>query len=217
MRVRKIIHISMLVILCVSCMALFVAERVTGQLALMRIVGMDLYDFMFGFLCLICIGVFSLLIHFWRKTVHKIIKALLVFGWIVTIGMLMLGSILELGRHVVTSWYEFNSLDHKYSLVAEESTFLLLSNIRLYERTSPFLVRELNVGLSPDDGFAAISRGAYKISWDGDVVTLSADMNQYLLWDTVKLDMADHGKVIPADRHSWSDIGTDEYREATGE
>ena len=25
------------------------------------------------------------------------------------------------------------------------------------------------------------------------------------------------GKVITADRHAWSDVGTDEYREATGE
>lgn len=215
MRVRKIIYISMLVILGVSCMVLFIAERVTGQLALMRIVGMDLYDFMFGFLCLICIGAFSLLIRSWRKTVRKIIKALLVFGWIVTIGMLVLGSMLELGRHVITSWYEFNSPDHKYSLVAGESTFLLLSDIHLYERTSLFLVRELKAGLSPDDGFAAISRGAYKISWDGDVVTLSADMNQNGLWDTVKLDMADHGKVLtkfstyPNRKPAWLDSNGD--------
>src|SRR3712207_6020391 len=115
MRVRKIIYIFMLVILGVSCMALFIAERVTGQLALMRIVGMDLYDFMFCFLCLICIGAFSLLIRSWRKTVRKINKALLVFGWSVTIGMLVLGSTLELGRHVVTSWYEFNSRSEEHT------------------------------------------------------------------------------------------------------
>lgn len=157
---------------------------------------MDLYNFLFIFLCFIGIGVISLLIRSWRKSIRKFSKVLIVFGWVGIIGMMIVGSLIWLGNYATTTWYEFNSPDKKYSLVARESTFLLLSDIRLYERTSPILVRELEAYLSTDDGFAAISKGAYKISWDGDIVTLSTDMNENGMWDTVKLNMAEHGKVL---------------------
>ena len=55
---------------------------------------------------------------------------------------------------------------------------------------------ELDATLFPDDGFAAIASGAYEISWVGDVVTLSVDQNYDDLWEIVKLDMADDGKVL---------------------
>lgn len=128
-----------------------------------------------------------------------------------TVGVLRAGSLIWFGNHVVTTWYEFHSPDQKYSLVARESTFLLLSDIRLYERTSPILVRELEADISTDDGFAAISNDAYKISWNEDLATLSVDMNQNGMWHTVKLNMAEHGKVLkeynyyPNGKPAWLD------------
>lgn len=196
MGVRKKVYILLLIVLGILCLALFVTEQVTEQYVLTRIGKMNLYDFFFVFLCLIGVGVISLLIRSWRKTVRKFYKGLLIFSWVVLIGVLMGGSLMWFANHAVTSWYEFYSPDHKHSIVIKESTFLLLSDICPYERTSPILVRKLKASLSTDDGFAAISQGGYKISWDGDVVTLSIDMNQHGEWSTMRLDMDQHGKVL---------------------
>lgn len=196
MSVRKRIYILLLIVLGILCLALFATERITGQHVLTRIGKMNFYDFLFVFLCLIGVGAISLLIRSWRKTARKFYKGLLVFGWVGLIGVMMVGSLIWFGNHSVTTWYEFYSPDSKHSLVVRESTFLLLSDICPYERTSPILVRKLKANLSTDDGFAAISKGAYKIFWDGDVVTLSADMNQNGMWGAVKLNMAEHGKVL---------------------
>ena len=211
MRLRNKNYILLLLVFGVLCLAMLIIERTTGQRVLTMICRMDLYDFLFIFLCLVGIGVISLLIRLWRRSVRKLPKVLIVFGWVLIIGMIMFGSLIWLGDYATTTWYEFKSPDKKYSLVAREYTFLLLSDIRLYERTSPIFVRELEADLSPDDGLAAISQDAYKISWDGDVVTLSVDMNQNGMWDTVKLNMAEHGKVLekfinyPNGKPAWLD------------
>ena len=196
MRVRKRIYILLLIVSGILCLAMFATERVTDQYVLMWIGKMNLYDFLFVFLCLIGVGAISLLMHFWRKIARKFYKGLLIFGWVGLIGVMMVGSLIWFGNHAVTTWYEFYSPDNKYSLVVKESTFLLSSDICPYERTSPIFVRKLKADLSTNNGFAAISQGAYKISWDGDIVTLSVDMNQHGMWTTVKLNMAEHGKVL---------------------
>ena len=196
MRARNKIYILILITFGILCLALFATERVTNQRVLMRIGKIDLYDFVFIFLCLIGGGTISLLIRFARKTVRKFYRVLLLFCWVGIIGMMLFGSLLWFGDHAVTTWYEFYSPNNKYSLVVRESTFLLLCDVCPYERISSIFVRKLKADLSPDDGFAAISQGAYKISWDGDAVTLSVDMNQNGLWRVVKFNMAEHGKVL---------------------
>ena len=211
MNVRRRIFGYLLTGWGVFCLCLFIAERVTGQVVLIKSVRLKLDDFLFVLLCLLCAGAVSFLIRTWCKTVRKSVKALLVCGWIGVISGLLLGSLIWLGRHAVTTWHEFDSPDQQYSLVAGESTFLLLGNIRLYERTSPIFIRELDATLFPDDGFAAIARGAYEISWVGDVVTLSVDQNCDDMWESVTLDMADDGKVLasysyyPDGRPDWRD------------
>ena len=210
MNVRRRIFGYLLTGWGVFCLCLFIAERVTGQVVLIRSVRLKLDDFLFVLLCLLCAGAVSFLIRTWCKTVRKSVKALLVCGWIGVISGLLLGSLIWLGRHAVTTWHEFDSPDQQYSLVAGESTFLLLGNIRLYERTSPIFIRELDATLFPDDGFAAIARGAYKISWIGDVVTLSVDQNYDDLWESVKLNMADDGKVLAS--YSYYPDGRPDWR-----
>lgn len=211
MRLIQRIYILAVIALGILCLSLFETERVTNQQVLLQISKMDLHDLFFIFLCFIGVGVIYLLIHLWKKTARKLYKGLLVVCWVVLIGIMMLGSLFWLVVRSTTTWYEFYSPNKKHSLVVRESTFLLLANIQPYERTSPLLVRELETGFSPDDGFPAISQGAYTISWDGDVVTLSVDMNQNAMWDTLKLDMAEHGKVLeqlenyPNGKPTWLD------------
>lgn len=215
MRVKRRIYLCLLIGWGALCLCLFLAERVTGQLILIRFVRLRLDDFLFMLLCLLCAGIIAFFIRSWRKTARKSVKALLVCGWIAVIFGMLMGSLIWLGRHAVTAWHEFDSPDKKYSLVAGESTLLLLSEIRLYERTSPILVRELDAELGPDDGFAAISRDAYEITWTGDVVTLSVDLNLGGPWEAVQIDMADGGEVLaqysyyPDGRPEWLDDQND--------
>lgn len=56
--------------------------------------------------------------------------------------------------------------------------------------------------------------------WRGIIINESAwennDMGRYFPWNLYAYVYED-GRVITADRTSWSDAGTDEYRQATGE
>ena len=97
----------------VFCLCLFIAERVTGQVVLIRSVRLKLDDFLFVLLCLLCAGAVSFLIRTWCKTVRKSVKALLVCGWIGVISGLLLGSLIWLGRNAVTTWHEFDSPDQQ--------------------------------------------------------------------------------------------------------
>ena len=213
MKTIKRIYIPLLIAWGILCLSLFVTEQVTGQQVVIQIIKMNLYDFFFVFLCLIGGGAISLLIRFWKKTARKFYKGLLVLGWVGLIGIMILGYLIWSVNHAITTWYEFYSPDNKHSLVVRESTFLLLSDIHPYERTSPLLVRELELeaNLTTDDGYPSITKGDYKISWDGDVVTLSIDVNQNAMWCTVKLNMAEHGKLLekfssyPNGKPTWLD------------
>lgn len=198
MKTIKRIYIPLLIAWGILCLSLFVTEQVTGQQVVIQIIKMNLYDFFFVFLCLLGGGAISLLIRFWKKTARKFYKGLLVLGWVGLIGIMILGYLIWSVNHAITTWYEFYAPDNKHSLVVRESTFLLSSDIHPYERTSPLLVRELELeaNLTPDDGYPSITKGDYKISWDGDVVTLSVNMNQNAMWCTVKLNMAEHGKLL---------------------
>lgn len=196
MRVRKKVYKILLIVFGILCVALFITERVTEQVVHTQIFKMNIYDFFFIFLCLIGVGARSLLIRFWRRTSRKLYKGLLFFGWIVLIGVMILGSLIWLLCHAITTWFVFYSPDHKHSVIVKESGFLLLGDISPYERTSPILVRRLEGDLSTDDGIPAITNGDYKVSWDGSVVTLSASRYYNGAWSKVKLDMAKQGKVL---------------------
>lgn len=87
----------------VFCLCLFIAERVTEQVVLIRSVRLKLDDFLFILLRLLCAGAVSFLIRTWCKTAWKSVKALLVRGWIEVISGLLLGSLVWLGRHAVTT------------------------------------------------------------------------------------------------------------------
>ena len=196
MKFIRRIYLLLLIIFGILCLAMSEIERVSNQHFLTRVGKMNLNDFWFIFMCLIVLGLVSLIICFWRKANRKLYKVLLIFSWIGIIVVMIVGSLNWLFYHVCTSWYEFYSPSNKHSLVVSESTFLLLSNISFYERTSPIFVRKLKADLSPNNGFAAISQGAYKISWDKDILTLSIDMNEKGMWSGLKLNMSDKGKVL---------------------
>ena len=72
------------------------------------------------------------------------------------------------------TYYTFYSPDRRYSVIAEEWSWLLGGSVTLYERTSPFLVEQKAV-LITDDGFRPISADAYEIQWEDNVVTFTIE------------------------------------------
>ncbi len=80
------------------------------------------------------------------------------------------------------TYYTFYSPDGRYSVVAEERSWLLAGSVILYERTNPFLVEE-RARLLTDDGFRAISSEAYEIWWNDNVVTFTIETTN---WDQPK-------------------------------
>lgn len=76
------------------------------------------------------------------------------------------------------TYYTFYSSDKKYSVVAEEWSWLLSGGVILYERTNPFLIEKKAV-LITDDGFRAIKEDAYEIQWDGNIVTFTIETTDW--------------------------------------
>lgn len=76
------------------------------------------------------------------------------------------------------TYYTFYSPDRRYSIVAEERSWLLAGSVTLYERTTPFLIEE-RVRLLTDDGFRAISSEAYEIQWEDNVVTFTIETTDW--------------------------------------
>jgi len=87
------------------------------------------------------------------------------------------------------TYYTFYSPDKKYSIIAEEWSWLLAGRVTLYERINPFLV-EKKADLITDDGFRAIAAEAYEIRWDDNVVTFTVEtMDGYGSRETAVVEM----------------------------
>lgn len=87
------------------------------------------------------------------------------------------------------TYYTFYSPDKKYSVIAEEWSWLLAGRVTLYERINPFLV-EKKADLITDDGFRAIAAEAYEIRWDDNVVTFTVEtMDGYGSRETAVVEM----------------------------
>lgn len=76
------------------------------------------------------------------------------------------------------TYYTFYSPDKKYSVVAEEWSWLLSGSVILYERTNLFLIEKKAV-LITDDGFRAIKAGAYEIQWNDNIVTFTIETTDW--------------------------------------
>lgn len=59
-------------------------------------------------------------------------------------------------------YYEFTSPDGKYTVIAEEWSYLLGGGVKFYERINPLLVMQKE-SFSTDDGYRAINSGDYSV------------------------------------------------------
>ena len=190
-----------LIWLAVSMILLYIKSR-TGYRILIDFFGLQLRqeDVLFILLLMIVAWLIFFLKLFWKKYSSNIARVILVTGWILLIAGFLFGSLIFLGGHLVSTYYTFISPDKKHTLVVDEASFLLLSNISLFERINPLFIEDLGAETSLDDGFSPISAGKYWIKWDGNRVSLAMlDELGTGTWDVVKVSLGDSDRNVQHD------------------
>lgn len=210
--IRTYVYIGIVSIWGIGCLILLILKKINSREIFLTGVHLTLFDLLVILTIMLCIGAGSLLIRLRRYTARTAIKALTLLGWITIGGICLIGSCLAILNHGITSYYEFKSPDKQHQLVAEETTFLLLSSISLYERENSFFIRDLDHSILPDDGYPSITAGDYEITWDGSKVTLAVSLNDNGKWVSLTLDMGQRGTLI--DERIYDPHETPEY---TGE
>ena len=182
---------------------LFIQNR-TKYIILMNFLDLHLrpVDLVYIFTIIIALWCIYGLRMAWKKYSKKIIKIIIIIGWIGLILAFLFGSFVVLLNHSVTKYHEFSSPDKRYTLIVRESSFLLLSEISLYERKNPFFIEKIkNSNVGTDDGYTPISQGSYWIKWNKNTVTLAIDGNwNNQSWTTIKV-------IFEKNKHK-SEIGT---------
>lgn len=126
------------------------------------------------------------LIKAWRHVVRTSIKVGVVLGYIavaVAFFVLVVGT---LGYRAVTTYHEFISPDGEHRLTLAESSFLLMSNVEVYERTSTFFIKDMAY-LVVDDGATPISNGNYTLDWNENTAVIAVDANTGGVWSAAKI------------------------------
>lgn len=158
-------------------------------------------DFAFVLVVLLATAVGSWMIRLLRQGTMKGKEIVLVFGWIVLVTVFLTGAFLRLGKHLTTSFREFDSPDKKYRLVVCKSASRWKNEIRLYERENLFLVRELDVASDENEEYPFRGIGSYEIAWDGAEVTLSIQCDAEGKRSDIKLDLERGGRLMK--RHTY--------------
>jgi hypothetical protein len=198
---RKTVRIIALVltfIWFIFVTVLFLIRYKTGNIILIRVLGLHLRQVGLMYISGLIVVAWCIygLIKAWRKVSKRLAKVSIVLAWILLISAFLLGSLVMLLDIGLSKYYEFKSPYYDHTLVAREYTFLLLGNVSFYERANPFFIEDLDANIMIDDGYAAISQGAYWIKWDKDTVTLAVDVNEGGLWRKVIIDMEPQEKEV---------------------
>ncbi|MFR6221565.1 MAG: hypothetical protein ACLUJE_05220 [Anaerococcus sp.] len=187
-----------LIWLLFSIMLLYIKSR-TSHRILIDFFGLILRqgDVLFILLLMIVVWLIYFLKLFWRKYSSKIARVFLVIGWILLILGFLFGALIFLGDHFLSSYHTFISPDKKHTLVVEETSFLLLGDVSLYERKNLLFIEDLGAEASPDDGFSPVSAGKYWIKWDGNRVNFAVfDEHGTRTWDVVKVSLGDSDRDV---------------------
>ena len=85
-------------------------------------------------------------------------------------------------------YYTFTSPDGKYSVIAEEWSFLLGGGVNFYERKNAFLVIEKG-SFNTDDGYRVITSENYSVEWDDNLMRFKGS-NGNNIFETVEIDFS---------------------------
>lgn len=198
-KIKTYILLAITLIWLAFSMILLLIKSRTGYRILIDLCGLQLRQggVLFILLLMIVIWLIYFLKLFWKKYSSKIARVFLIIGWILSIVGFLFGSLIFLGDYLVNSYYTFISPDRKHTLVVEETSFLLLGDVSLYERKNLLFIEDLGAGASPDDGFSPVSAGKYWIKWDGNRVNFAVfDEHGTRTWDVVKVSLGDSNRDV---------------------
>lgn len=180
-------------------MILLLIKSRTGYRILIDLCGLQLSQggVLFILLLMVAAWLIFFLKIFWKKYSSKFARVFVVIGWIILILGFLFWSLIFLGDYLVNSYYTFISPDRKHTLVVEETSFLLLGDVSLYERKNLLFIEDLGAGASTDDGFSPVSAGKYWIKWDGNRVNFAVfDEHGTRTWDVVKVSLGDSDRDV---------------------
>lgn len=86
-------------------------------------------------------------------------------------------------------YYKFTSPDGKYSVIAEEWSFLLGGGVNFYERENLFIVTEKE-SISTDDGYRVISAENYSVEWKENIMIFTGS-NGNNVFKTVEIELGE--------------------------
>lgn len=118
-------------------------------------------------ICLIIISVIAIV----KKEKHRILKTLICF--VASVAIFYFVGISAFFSRPYT-YYDFVSPDGKYSVIAGEWSWLQGGGVNFYERTNPFLIKEID-SISTDDGYEPIKRNDYSVKWDENRMEFTAN------------------------------------------
>ncbi len=119
-------------------------------------------------------------------------KAAVLLGYIATGVAVLILALASIGDRAVTTYHEFESPDGKYQLTLAESSFLLASSVEVYERTSPFFIRDLAY-LMVDDGGTPVSNGSYTLEWNENEAVIAVDACTHGIWSAARITFSEEG------------------------
>ena len=197
-KIKKNIFFSITIIWTILTFTIYLIEHMTEYFFIYRFLGIFLDKKILTFI--LSLIFFSWIIYFlikaWKVSKKKILKILLVVGWIILILALIFSLMVGLIELSINRYFEFTSLDKENTLLVKESSFLLLSSIGFYERNNIFFVEPIDAYIGADDGFTPISRGRYSIEWDNNRVSLAIDANYNQMWTKVSFNLGTENRDI---------------------
>lgn len=140
------------------------------------------------------------LIRAWQRVVRLSAKVGVILGYIAVAVVVFVLAVGTLGHRAVTTCHEFASPDGAYRLTLAESSFLLMSHVEVYERTSTLFIKDMAY-LVVDDGATPISNGHYTLDWDGNTAVIAVDANTGGVWSAARITF--NGKESTAEPYQF--------------
>lgn len=189
---KKYIFLAITLIWIVFIAILLYIKNMTGYIILIDLFGVNFRqgDLFFVLLLIITTWIIILQKNFPKNYNNNLIKTFLVLFRIALVLAFLVFSIKFLGGRLISKYHNFNSPDKKHTIVVEETSFLFLGNIKLYNRINPIFIEDLNAKIYVDDGFTPISAERYWNNWYGSNFTLAVfDQLGNNTWNVVEISL----------------------------
>lgn len=134
----------------------------------------------------ICLVISAITAFAFKKEKHIVINTIIRI--VLLAGIIYYASVLSF-LSTDSEYYIFTSPDEKFSVIAEEWSFLLGGGVNFYERENSFLVIEKE-SFSTDDGYGVISAGNYSTEWKGNIMTFTGN-NGNGVYKTIKIELSE--------------------------